>query len=68
MPKYLVGDGARLVLQLFHHGLHGQKVLRFGPLLVHAGDEMSGADVVEVIVQDVVATDVALSVNHRVGI
>ena len=32
------------------------------------GDEMSGADVVEVIVQDVVATDVALSINHRIGI
>ena len=66
MPEYLVGNSTRLVLQLLHHGLHGQKVLGLGPLLVHTGDEVSGTDVVEVVVQDVVATDVALSVNHRV--
>ena len=68
VPEHLVGFGARLVLQLLHHGLHSQQVLLLGPLLVHAGDEVAGADVVEVIVQNVVAADVALSVDHRVGV
>ena len=68
MPIHLVGNGARLVLELFHHGLHGQQVLGFGPLLVHACDEVSGADVVQVIVEDVVSGNVALLVNHLVGV
>ena len=68
MPVDLVGHGARLVLQLLHHGLHGQQVLLLGPLLIHAGDEVAGTDVVEVVVEDVVAADVALLVDHRVGV
>ena len=68
MPEDLVGDGAWLVLQLFHHRLHSQQVLLLRPLLIHAGDEMACADVVEVIVQDVVAANVTFSINHRVGV
>ena len=68
VPEYLVGNGAWLVVQLFHHGLHGQQVLRLGPVLIHAGDEMSGTDVVEIVVQHVISSDVALLVNHLVGV
>ena len=41
VPEYLVGNGARLVFQLSHHGLHGQQVLLLGPVLVHTGDEVA---------------------------
>ena len=68
VPEYLVGDGAGLVLQLLHHRLHRSQVLSLGPLLVHAGDEMTSTYVVKVIIQDVVVANVALGVNHRVGI
>ena len=68
VPVDLVGQGARLVLQLPHHSPHGEQVFLFWPLLVHAGDEVAGADIVEVIVEDVVAAYVTLLVNHRVGI
>ena len=68
VPEHLVGNGARLVLQLLHHGSHGQQVLLFGPLLVHAGHKVSRADVVQVVVQNVIACDVAFLVNHRVGV
>ena len=68
VPIDLVGDGARLVLQLLHHRLHSLEVLGLGPLLVHAGDEVAGADVVEVVVKNIVAADAAVGVDHRVGI
>ena len=68
VPVYLVGNGARLVLQLLHHGLHGQQVLGLRPVLVHAGDEVTGADVVQIVVKNIVAGDVALLVNHLVGV
>ena len=68
VPVDLVGNGARLVFQLLHHCLHGQQVLGLRPLLVHACDEVSCADVIEVVVQYVVATDAALRVNHGVGV
>ena len=68
VPEHLVCDGARLVLQLFHHRLHGQQVLGLGPLLIHAGDEMAGADVVEVIVENVIVANLSVGINHRIGI
>ena len=68
MPEHLVGDGARLVLQLLHHRVDGNLVLRLGVEIVHAGDEMACTDVVEVVVQNIVATDVAFRVDHRIGI
>ena len=68
MPIHFVGDGARLILQLFHHRLHGQKILGLRPLLIHPSDEMACADVVEVVVEDVVVADVAFGINHRIGI
>ena len=67
VPKHVVGNGARLILQLLHHRLHSQQVLGLGPLLIHACDEVSCADVVKVIIEDVVASDVALGIDHRVG-
>ena len=68
MPEYTVGLGAWLVVQLGHQQLHGLEVLGLWPLLVHAGNEMTRADVVEVILLDVVATDGAVATNHRVGV
>ena len=68
VPKYLVGNGTGLVLQLFHHQLHGKKVFLLRVFLVHPGHEVSRADVVEVIVEDVEATDVAVGIDHGVGI
>ena len=68
VPEYLVDLGAGLVFQLFHHGLHGKEVLLLGIEIVHARYEMTGTDVVEVIVEDVVAPDVSFFVDHRVGI
>ena len=55
-------------MQLFHHELHGKQVLRLRPFLVHTGDEVSCTDIVEVIVKDVIASDITLLVNHLVGI
>ena len=68
VPIDLVGLCARLVLQLAHQQLHRFKILDLRPLLVHAGDEVSCADVVEVIVLDVVAADGAVLANHRIGV
>ena len=68
VPEYLVGNSARLVLQLFHHGLHGQQVLGFRPFLIHTRHKMTCTDVVEVVVKDVVAGNVTLLVNHLVGV
>ena len=68
MPEDTVGLGAWLVVQLGHQQLHGLEVLGFRPLLVHTGHEMACADVVEVILLDVVATDGAVTTNHGVGV
>ena len=68
MPVHLVGLGSGLVLQLLHHGLHGLQVFGLGPLLVHAGYEVSRANVVQIIVQQVVVAYLAFLVYHRVGI
>ena len=68
MPIHLVGLGARLFLQLLHHRLHGDEVFLFGIELVHAGDEMARPDVVKVVVEQVVASDVALGIDHSVGV
>ena len=68
MPIHLVNIGTGLVLQLAHHELHGFQVLGFGPLLIHAGNEVSGADVVQVVVLQLIALDAAIVQNHRVGI
>ena len=68
VPEHFVGDGAGLLLQLFHHKLHGEQVLLFWIFLIHSGDEMSCADVVEVIIQDVEPTDIAIGINHSVGV
>ena len=68
VPVDLVGLGARLILQLLHHGLHSQQVLLFRPLLVHPCDEVPGTDIVEVVVEDVVATYFTFLIDHRVSI
>ena len=67
VPEHLVGYGTGLVLQLFHHQLHGLQVLCLGPLLVHTCNEMSCTYVVQIIVQDIVSAYVAVLVDHRVG-
>ena len=54
VPEYLVDLGTGLVLQLFHHGLHGDEVLLLRIEIVHARHEMTGTDVVEVVVEDVI--------------
>ena len=68
MPVHLVHHRAGLVLQLLHQRLHGDEVFLFGQLLVHACHEMTCADIVQVIVQDVVPANLALLVDHRVGV
>ena len=68
VPEHLVGNGAWLILQLLHHGLHGFQVLSLRPILIHTGYEVTSTDVVEVVVQDVIAANVTLFVNHGVGI
>ena len=68
VPVDFVGNCARLVLQLLHHGLHGQQVFLFRPFLIHAGNEVTSPDVVEVIVQNVISADVALFINHGVRV
>ena len=68
VPEHAVFLSAWLFLQLAHHGLHGYKVLRFGILLVHASHEVSGANVVKVVVVIFEASDFALSVYHRIGV
>ena len=68
VPEYLVDLGAGLAVQLLHHGLDGCQVLRLGIEVVHTGDEMPGADIVEVVVEDVIAPDVALGIDHCVGV
>ena len=68
VPVYLVGHCSGLILQLLHHCLHRQQVLNLGPLLIHTCHKVTCTYVVEVVFQNVVSTDVALGVNHRVGI
>ena len=68
VPVDLVLDGARLVLQLLHHKLHGQEVFLLRVVLVHPRDEVASADVVEVVVFQAEAPDVAVAGNHRVGV
>ena len=68
VPIDLVGLRTWLVLQLLHERLHGFEILRLRLLLVHAGDEVSRADIVEVVLKDIVALDVTIGINHRVSI
>ena len=68
VPEYLVGNSARLFLQLLHHGLDGLEVLGLRVEVVHTSYEMSGTYIVKVIIQDVVAADVTFVIDHRVGI
>ena len=68
MPEDLVGNGARLVLQLLHHRVDSQLVLGLRIEVVHACHKMTCADIVEVILQDVVTTDVTFLVDHGIGI
>ena len=68
VPENLVGNGARLVFQLFHHGLHGQQVLGLGPFLIHTSHKVTCADIVKIVVEDIVARDVTFLVNHLVGV
>ncbi len=68
VPEYLVDFGAGLVLQLLHHGLYGNQILCLGIEVVHTRHEMTGADIVEVVVENVIAADVTLGIDHRVGI
>ena len=67
VPVYAL-FGAGLFLHLLHEGLHGLEVLLFGEVLIHAGHEVSGTDLVEVVVFQAVAANLALGVDHRVGI
>ncbi len=60
--------GARLLVELLHEGLHGDEVLCLGIFLVHTCDEMSRADLVEVVVLELICADFALGVDHRVGV
>ena len=68
VPEHLVDLGARLAVQLFHHSLYGYPVFRLGIEVVHTCHEMTGADIVEIVVEDVVAPDFSLGIDHRVGI
>ena len=68
VPEHFVGHGSGLVLQLFHQCLHCLQVLLFRQLLVHASDKVAGADIVEVIVRQVVAAYFALFIDHGVGV
>ena len=68
MPIHLVGHRARLVLQLLHQRLHGLQVLLLGQLLIHACDKVARADVVEVVVLHLESANLALPVDHRVGV
>ena len=68
VPEHLVDIGSRLVLQLLHQRLDGQQVFLLRIELIHTGHEMTCADLVEVIVLDIVGADIALLVDHCVGI
>ena len=64
VPEHLVGNRAGLVLQLFHHGVDGQLVLGLGIEVVHACHEMTCADVVEIILEDVVLADILTAIGQ----
>ena len=68
VPEDPILHRAGLLLQLPHHGLHGQPILLLLLLLIHPRHEMSRADVVEVVVFQLVAPNLSTGVNHRVGI
>ena len=68
VPEYFIGNGAWLVLQLLHHGLHGLEILGLWVELIHSGDEMTGTDIVEIVIENIIASDITIGVNHRVGI
>ena len=68
MPEYLVGNGARLILQLLHHCIDGQLVLGLWIEVVHTCHKVACADIVEIVLQNVITTDVAFLVDHRICI
>ena len=67
MPVYSL-IGAWLVFELLHESLHGDKVFLLWPVLIHAGHEMSGAYLVEVIILKSVTAYLSLCINHSIGI
>ena len=64
VPEYFIGDGARLVLQLLHHRVDGQLVLGLRIEVVHTCHEMTCADVVEIILEDVVLADILTAIGQ----
>ena len=68
VPVDVIGHGAWLLFQLLHECLHGFQVLLLGQLLIHPSDEMAGADVVKIIIEKVIATNLTLFVDHCVGV
>ena len=68
VPEDMICLGAGLLGQLFHQGLHGEQILGFGMLLIHACNKVPCSDVVKVVVFQLVTSDSAACVNHRVSI
>ena len=68
VPEHTVSLGARLVFQLPHQGLQGNQVFFFGLELIHPCHEMSGADIVEVVVLEFIISDDTLFGDHGVGV
>ena len=68
VPEHLVYLGTRLFFQLLHHGLYGDEIFLLWIKIVHTRHEMTGADIIKVVVEDVIAPDVTFGIDHRIGI
>ena len=68
VPEHPILLCARLVLQLTHQLFHGEEVLGFRVVLIHPRHEMACADVVEVVIFQLIATDITLHIDHCVGV
>ena len=57
-----------LLVELLHQRLHGLEVLLFRLLYVESGQEVACADVVQIVILQLIASDGPFAVNHRIGV
>ena len=60
--------GARLLVELLHESLHSLEILSLGVFLIHTGHEMARTNLIKIIVFQLICTNLAFVVDHRVGV
>ena len=60
--------GAWLLVELLHESLHSLEILCLGVFLIHTGHEMARTNLIKIIVFQLICTNLAFVVDHRVGV